>query len=208
MKIQRRSDSVNALRANDQVPGVIYGHGVDSTPIQVDYQVLRKALNQYGTAMTFETELEGETHIVYIKDYQEDFLANYKVIHFDLMKVSATDTISASVPLNFLNRDGIAGAGQVVSTNLNEIEVEYQVGKGTNSIDVDLAPLKLVDAIYVKDVTVPEGITVLNDPEQIVANLTSVSEVVEEVEEVEEDDGEDVVFTTEDTDDVAEPEEE
>lgn len=187
MKLLERQGKVKEIRDNDQVPGVIYGHGIDPTPIQVEYQDLRKAMAKYGTSMTFEVTLGKDKHLVYIKDYQSDYLANYKTIHVDFMKVSADDTISAAVSLNFLNKDAVRESGQVIATNLTELEVEYKVGKGVNSIDVDLSVLKDVDAIHVEDVVLPEGLTVLNDPKQIVANLATISEEVEATDEVDAD---------------------
>lgn len=187
MKLQERQDKVHVLRANDLIPGVLYGKGIDPISVQVDYQELRKTLLQYGTSMTFEVTLGNDTHLVYCKEYQEDFLHNYKAIHFDLVKVSADDVISAEVHINFLNRDEVGGAGRVLSFNLTELEVEYQVGSGINHIDVDCLVLKELDAIYVKDVVVPEGVTVLNNPNEVVANMTSVQEEKPEVEETDED---------------------
>lgn len=187
MKLLERQGKVKEIRENDQVPGVIYGHGIDPTPIQVAYKDLRKAMAAYGTSMTFEVTLGKDKHLVYIKDYQSDYLSNYKPIHVDLMKVSADDTISASVSLNFMNKDAVRESGQVIATNLTELEVEYKVGKGVNSIDVDLSVLKEVDAIHVEDVTLPEGLTVLNNPRQIVANLATIAEEVEPSDEVEDD---------------------
>lgn len=187
MKLQERQDKVKVLRANDQIPGVLYGKGIEPISVQVDYQELRKALLEFGTSMTFEVTLGNDTHLVYCKEYQEDFLHNYKAIHFDLVKVSTDDVISAEVHIDFLNRDQVGVAGKVLSLNLTELEVEYQVGSGINHIDVDCLALKEVDAIYVKDVTVPEGVTILNDPEQVVCNLTNVAEEKVETEEVDEE---------------------
>ena len=183
MKLYNRQGQVNEIRKNDQVPGVIYGHGIDPTPVQVDYQELRKALANYGTSMTFEVSLGKKKHLVYIKDYQSDYIHNYRTIHVDFMKVSSTDTISTSVHLNFLNKGEVAGTGQVVSTNLQELDIEYKVGKGVSSIDVDLKVLQEKDAIHVSDIVVPEGIKVLNDPTQLVANIAAVQEEKPEVEE-------------------------
>ncbi|QMS84600.1 50S ribosomal protein L25 [Candidatus Xianfuyuplasma coldseepsis] len=187
MKLLERQGKVKEIRDNDQVPGVIYGHGIDPTPIQVEYQDLRKAMAKYGTSMTFEVTLGKDKHLVYIKDYQSDYLSNYKTIHVDFMKVSADDTISAAVSLNFLNKDAVRESGQVIATNLTELEVEYKVGKGVSSIDVDLSVLKDVDAIHVEDVVLPEGLAVLNDPKQIVANLATIAEEVEATDEVDND---------------------
>lgn len=196
MKIELRNEPLRLVRANHKVPGVVYGHGIDPTPISVDSKELRKVLQQYGTSMTFEVELDGATHLVYVKDLQTDFLHNYAPQHVDLMKVSTDDTITSTIPLNFLHRDGLTQAGEVLALNLNEVHAETQVGKGVTHIDVDLSVLKDVDGIYIKDIVVPDGVTLLHDAEQLVANIAIVSQF-DETEEVEDDEDEDVVVVSE-----------
>lgn len=206
MKIELRNKPVKQVRDNHNIPGVIYGHGIDSTSIQVSSQDLRKALHDYGTSMTFEVNLEGEKHLVYIKDLQTDFLHNYAPMHVDLMKVSSDDTITSDIPLNFLNRDGLTQAGEVLSFNLNEVHAEAQVGKGVMQLDVDLSILKEADGVYIKDIVVPEGITLLHEPDQLVANITAVAEL--EIEDTTEDEDDELEVTTETVEDSEEETEE
>lgn len=188
MNFELRNVPLKQVRANHDVPGVIYGHGIDSTPIMVDDRELRKALSQYGTSMTFEISLDGTNHLVYFKDVQTDPLHNYAPVHFDLMKVTADDTITISIPLNFLHRDQIQRVGEVLSFNVTEVEADAKVGKGVNSLDVDLMILREQDVVQIKDIVVPEGITLLQDPDQLVANFTTVAELgdTDEEEDVEE----------------------
>lgn len=185
MKIELRNEPVKQVRSNHKVPGVIYGHGIDSKPISITEKNLHVALHEYGTSMTFEVTLENETHLVYIKDLQTDFLHNYAPLHVDLMKVSTDDTITSAVPLNFLNRDEVSRPGEVLSMNLTEVNAEVQVGSGVSAIDVDLIVLKDTDVVYVKDIDVPEGITLLHEDDEIVANFTAVAEFVESTDEEE-----------------------
>jgi large subunit ribosomal protein L25 len=186
MKIELRNEPVKQVRNNHKVPGVIYGHGIDPTAISMTSKDLHVALHEYGTSMTFEVTLENETHLVYIKDLQTDFLHNYAPLHVDLMKVSTDDTITSAVPLNFLNRDAVARPGEVLSMNLTEVNAEAKVGSGVSAIDVDLLVLKDVDVLYVKDIDVPQGITLLHEDDEIVANFTAVAEFVESTNEDEE----------------------
>jgi len=196
MKVSLREGRVNQLRKAGLVPGVIYGKGIDPTPIQLDLKEITRAFHKYGSSMTFEITLGKEKHLVYIKDSQNDYLHNYSLTHVDLMKVSATDTITSYITLNFLHRDEVGIAGEVLSINLNEVEVEFTVGKGVSHIDVDLSPLKTTNAIHVRDLVLPEGLKINHSPEQIVANLTAVAEEKEEVEETEE-----VIYTAQSNED-------
>ena len=198
MKIELRNQPLRLVRADHKVPGVVYGHGIEPTSVSIDDKVLRKALHDYGTSMTFEVELAGDKHLVYIKDMQTDPLHNYAPLHVDLMKVSTDDTITSSVSLNFQNREGLTQPGEVLSINLNEVTAEAKVGKGVAHIDVDLSLLKEADAFYIKDIVVPDGVTLLHDEDELVANITIVAQFDEDTTEEDED----IVITEE------EPEEE
>lgn len=203
MKIELRNEPVKSVRNSQKVPGVIYGHGIDSTPISITEKDLHVALHEYGTSMTFEVTLDNKEHLVYIKDLQTDFLHNYAPLHVDLMKVSTDDTITSAVPLNFLNRDEVQRPGEVLSMNLTEVNAEVQVGSGVSAIDVDLIVMKDVDAVYVKDIDVPEGITLLHEDDEIVANFTVVAEFVESTDE-DEDEEPIVIGSEEDVEDTEE----
>lgn len=185
MKISLREGRVNQIRNNDSVPGVIYGKGIDPTPIQMDFKEITKAFHKFGSSMTFDVTLGKDTHLVYIKDFQSDYLHNYRLTHVDLMKVSTEDTITSDITLNFLHRDEVGGPGEVLSINLNEVEVEFNVGKGVSHIDVDLSGLNESKVFYVRDLVLTEGLSVLQDPDEIVAHLTAIQEEKEEVEETE-----------------------
>ncbi len=181
MNIKKRVESGKKVRAKNSVPGVIYGSGIESVAIQAEYQDVMKSFNQYGRNMTFTIDLDGDEHIVYIKDIQTDYMNTNQITHFDLQKVSSTDTITSYVPLNLIGRDDRAKVGLVLTINLDEVEVEYQVGKGVSSIDVNLSGLEENESVHVSDIEVPEGITMLSDPDEVVASLTYVKE--EELEE-------------------------
>jgi len=199
MKVKQRVEPLLEVRKQNYIPGVIYGKGIESTPIQVEHLEFIKAYRQYGVNMTFNINLNKEKHLVYIKEIQKSLSNNAKINHFDLIKLSSDDTITSKIPLVFLGKEAVMNEGLVFYTNLNDLDVEYSVTSGVANIEVDLSDISFDKPVYVKDVVVSEGITILNDPNQIVCNFleqmkeeelepeTDEEEVeVEEVEETEE----------------------
>jgi large subunit ribosomal protein L25 len=186
MNITKRVESAKKVREAKMIPGVIYGKGIESVSIKADQKELYKSIGDYGLNMTFTINLDGEDHIVYIKDVQTDYMNTNEITHFDLQKVSSDDTISSYVPLNLIGRDDRFKIGWVLTISLDEVEVEYNVGSGVSSIDVDLRGIGENDSVHVSDIEVPEGITMLTDPDEVVASLTYVAEVEEPSEEEEE----------------------
>ncbi len=197
MKIEQRINPLKEVRKQKFLPGIFYGKGIESVPVQVNYQEFIKAYQKYRTNMTFSINLNNEEHIVYIKEVQVS-VDNYLLLtHFDLLKVSSTDTIVSKMPLVFHNKDEASKGGFILNINLYEIEVEYLVGHGVSNIEVDLKDLTLETAFYVKDVVISEGITLLENPDEVVASLSrpalEVEETTDEDLEVIEQDEEEAV---------------
>ncbi len=183
MKLELRSNSAVKLRKQDVIPGVIYGKGIESTPIQVHYyEYFLKTLAEYGLSRTFPVTLGRKKHIVYFKEVQRDPMNVNRFLHFDLQKVAADDTITSDVVLHFLNREEIAKNNLILTFDTTEITVEYTVGEGVSSIEVDLAGMEVGDYVYVRDLEIPEGLEVLSDPDAVVAKL-AYAKAQEEPEE-------------------------
>ena len=182
MNVTERTKKLQVVRNDGKIPGVIYGKGIDSKPIQVDEKDFMKTLHENSTSKTFSITFDGKKHIVYIKDYQPDYMHQSKILHFDLLKVSATDTLQSSVPIHLLGKEKFEKSTSIISSSIEELEIEYAVGKGISHIDIDISELTLNDALLVKDVIVPEGVKILNDSEQMIVHLIE-SRMEEEPEE-------------------------
>lgn len=194
MKLELRSNKAKKLRNMDIIPGVIYGKGIESTPVQVHYyDYFLKTIAEYGLSRTFPVTLGRKKHIVYFKEVQRDPMNVNRFLHFDLQKVAADDTITSDVVLHFLNREEVDKNNIILTFDTTEITVEYTVGEGVSSIDVDLANMQVGDYIHVKDLVVPEGLTVLSDPEAVVAKLAYAKAVEEPVDSGALDSDEEVV---------------
>ncbi len=207
MKLEARKNPLKEVRANHQVAGVIYGKRIDSQPIQVDYKDFMNHYHEYGTSMVFKSKLEGKTHQVYIKDVQVDPLNINNILHFDLIKVTATDTITADIPVHLANKDVVEGRGLVVQLIANTINTEFSPGSGVNSFEIDVKDMEEGDAFYIKDMDIPEGIKVLDDLEKMVVNV-SEPEYEEEPEEPTEEENVEVEAIKQKDDEPAEEKEE
>lgn len=188
MNIEKRVLKAAEVRQNGFVPGVIYGKDFPSTSIQVPSLELQKKIAEVGTSKTFSILLDGKKHIVYVKDYQHGFMDPSSYIHFDFVKVSQDDTLHSNVSLHFIGKENFTKSSLVFTTNLDEVEVEYNVGSGISHLDVDVTGLTEETPIYVKDLEIPKGIKVLSDPEQMVCSLSQAT-IIEEKSEEDEQEG-------------------
>jgi large subunit ribosomal protein L25 len=188
VNIEKRVKKTKEVRLDGFIPGVIYGKDFTATSVQVPKLEFEKTVQKYGTSKTFSILLDDKKHIVYIKDFQNAYMDPSSYIHFDLVKVSADDTLQSNVTLHFIGKEVYTKSSLVFTTILDEIEVEYQVGSGVSYIDVDVSALTEEEPIHVKDIILPKGIKVLNDPEQMVCSLSRAT-FVEEVVESDEQEG-------------------
>lgn len=187
MKLSLRTEKLNRVRAQKLVPGVMYGKSIDSVSVQTDDKDIKDALRTYGKNMTFQVELDGEVHNVYIKKIQSDILKPQEIVHFDLHCISATETITAQIPIVILGKEKFYQTQAYPQEGLSSIEAEFTVGNGMQNIEIDISDMEIGDAIHVKDLKLNENITVKNDPEDMIV-LIKESSMEEEVEEELEED--------------------
>jgi len=177
---------VGALRREGKLPAVVYGHKVDPTPITMDFREASRALVGLSGSSIITLDIDGKEVPVLVREKQLDYLRNI-FIHVDFQAISLNEKIRAKVEIV---HTGVAPAVKdfngVVVTGISEIEVEALPKDLPERFIIDLSILKNIgDAIYLKDIPLPEGVEMLSSPEEMVINVTFVEEE-KEVEAVEE----------------------
>ncbi len=192
MKIELRKEKGKKVRDFHTVPGVLYGKGMEATSVKANALEFNKMHHKMGTSKTFEVELEGVKHIVYIKDVQPLRHDHHSARHFDLMKVSLDDTMSSKVRVVFVNKELVEKKGLVLHTVADTIEIEYAVGKGISHLELNVEDLEENDTLHVSDIVAPEGITIISEASDVVVSVSKpkeeaveTDEAVEEILEVE-----------------------
>jgi len=171
------SRSSSRLRYEGRVPGIIYGHGEGNVAIQVDRHDLETAL-QHGERL-LKADLDGEEKNLLLKDVQYDYLGK-ELIHVDLMPVSLSDRVQVTVPIVLRGVPvGVSGESGVLSQAMQQIHVECLVTAIPEELRVAVGHLHVNETLRVKDLQLPEGMTVQEDPEHVVASVTMVAEEVE-----------------------------
>lgn len=187
MKLHLRNEKGSKMRTQTVIPGVLYGKGIETTPVSADALEFDRMFEEMGRSRTFEVTLEGKKHVVYIREMQPRLSNHAQARHFDLVKVSKDDTMVSKVQVNFLNKSFVEKQGLNVNSVLDGIEIEYAVGKGISEIDLDVKDLGDGDTLLVSDLIVPKGVKILSDSEEAVVRVSRVKE--EKVEDLEEDTG-------------------
>ncbi len=176
---------VKQLRRDGVVPANIYGHRVDSLAIQVPVDGLRHVLRTAGRNEIVYLRLDGqEPRPTFIRTVQRDAVTD-AILHVDFYQISLEEKVRLEVRLHLI---GVAPAVDLYSGtllhSLDSISVEGLPTEIPSHIEVDVSGLEQIDhAIHVRDLIVPTNLSVLTDPELVVAKVAPPA--VERVEEVE-----------------------
>jgi large subunit ribosomal protein L25 len=175
------------LRKQGLVPGVLYGRG-EPVAISIEERELRRALTgAAGLHSILDVQIDGKgsTHASILKDYQVDKVRG-GVVHVDLQEVRLDQTITASVSVHLTGGEDAPGVreGGVLSQPLREIQVEALPLEIPEHIDLDVSNMATGDTLRIGDISVPEGVTLLDDPETVVATVTAATREIVEEEEV------------------------
>lgn len=182
-------------RRNGNVPGVIYGHGMEPLPIEVDRREFLTALNtESGMNVLLDLEIDGSTTLALTKDLQRDPVRG-TLLHADFIQIDRKQEVEVDVPIHLVGSAPGVGEGGVLQHPMSSLTVRSLATEVPQSIDVDVSSLALGDTLRVSDLSEGKSFTILNDPETVVAAVSQpVSEA--ELEAMEADAG----VVTEDTD--------
>jgi len=176
------SRATRRLRREGLIPGVLYGRGTEPSSISIPERELRKALTGAGGMNAIlDVVLDGgAAHPSILKDYQHDPLRG-KVIHVDLVEVRLDQAITATVPIHLVGAEDSPGVreGGALSQVAREVNVEALPMEVPEHIDLDVSEMAMGDTLRVADVTAPDGVTLIDDPELVVATLTMPTRVEE-----------------------------
>ncbi len=171
-------------RRDGDVPGIVYGGGVDPQAISIPFNYLLTKLRKGGFMSTLHNlKIEGEEDVrVICRGVQRDVVKDLPR-HIDLMRLKRTSRVKIFIPVEFLNHETSLGikAGGVLTVVRNDVELEVLAGDIPDSIVVDLAEVSIGDTISISDVTLPEGATpTITDRDFVIANITAPRALIAE----------------------------
>ena len=177
------------LRRQGITPTHLFGHGLESVPLQCDTAGLQRIIAQAGTTRLIALEIEGDKQprSVFIREIQRDVCTG-ALLHIDFYQVRKRERIKAEVPIVPIGEaPALKEKGRILTHSLTSLSVECLPDKLPPQIEIDLSPLEEAgQAIYVRDIVLSPDVTVITDPDQMVvkvseARVERVEEVVEEV---------------------------
>ena len=189
LKVTRRDvlgKKVRFLRRQGITPVHLYGHGIESVALQCDTSQLQGVLAEAGQTRLINLKFGGERRprTVVVREVQKGIRPG-ELYHVDFYQVQMAEMMKVDVPIILVGESPVLKSREnMLSQDLNVLNIQCLPTNMPASIEIDTSVLIEIDqAIRVKDIELDEEITVLNDPELVVARI--IVRPVEKVEEVE-----------------------
>jgi large subunit ribosomal protein L25 len=167
------------VRREGLVPAVVYGLGEDNVSVSVSSRELGHILSGASGANTLITlTVKGKEQLALARQIQRHPVKG-TLLHVDFVRVRADQTIQAEVPVHLTgDAEGVARGG-VLEQLVHTLTVEAKPADVPPSIEYDITELEIGSGFYVRDLVVPAGVTVLQNPDDLVAQI-SAPRIVEE----------------------------
>ena len=172
------------VRRQGLVPAVVYGLGDDNVPVTVSSRELVHILSGGSGMNTLITlQIEGAEELAIARQIQRHPVKG-TVMHVDFVRVRADQTIQAEIPVHLTGDAEGAARGGILEQLVHTLSVEAKPGDFPPSIEHDVTALEIGSQVYVRDLAVPAGVTVLQNGDDLVAQVSAprVAEVAEGAE--------------------------
>ncbi len=180
------------VRNNGLVPAVVYGRNKENINISISGKELIKLLSatesKENSIISISIDGTDEVRKVLLKEAHLDTLTSAP-LHLDFYEITEGEKLKLVCPLNFVGKPEGVKQGGVIQTLSNQISIECIPEKIPNNITIDISNLNIGDTLFVEDLPVEEGITILSNPKSTTISILAPRIVVEET--ATEDDAED-----------------
>lgn len=173
---KREAGNAAADRAEGKLPVVLYGPEIESAPLSIDPLEFAKLYEQAGesTLIDFSVEGQSEPTKVLIQDVEYDTIKD-QFIHVDFRQIKMGEEMQATAELNFVGEPAAVKAlGGTLNKQRESLDIKCLPKDLVSQIDVDLTALATFeDAIHIKDLAFPAGVTPVDNEELLVAKVSA-----------------------------------
>ncbi len=173
--------SSRSLRRGGQIPAIIYGHARAPQNLAIPEREFGKLLQHIAAESTVvELSVDGKMSRTLIREIQRHPFKD-QVLHIDFQELVAGEAVTVRVPLRLVGiPEGVRTSGGVLDQIMRELEIEVDPANIPNHIDIDVTAVVIGHPVHVRDITLPEGVTVLDDGDATVCVVSIPKVVIEE----------------------------
>jgi large subunit ribosomal protein L25 len=178
----RGKNAARRLRASGMTPAILYndaGEAGKSTSLSIPTKTVDYTLQHFGDNALYDISLGGSTSTARVVDAHRDPVSG-SLVHVDFAPVNMRERIEVTVPLSVTGEAPGVDEGGVLQQVAYEVQVESLPGDIPQEITLEVSNLGMNENLTLGDLTLPEGVTLLSDPEEVAATITAPTEITEE----------------------------
>jgi len=162
------------------IPGALYDSKGQSQPVQFSERELLRVLHEAGTTHLIELELDGKRVSTLLREVDREPITT-RIRHVSFWAMPMDEPIETEVPITFTGESEAIRAGGILIHPVEKLTVRCLPRDIPEAIVVDLSPLReFGDSIHVRDLVLPPGVQVLDDPDETVATIAAPKVAAEE----------------------------
>jgi len=163
------------LRQQGKVPAVVYGGHRETVPIMVDRKAVTDLIqkSEHGVRSIFLLKMSGtdqQRHAM-IKEIQIDPISR-KMTHIDFIRIVMNEVVRTTVPVHINGTPIGVKEGGLLDFQVRDLHVECLPNAIPDKVDVDISNLGMHEYFRISDLTAPEGVKILDDPDRVVVGVT------------------------------------
>ena len=167
------SAACRRLRNRGLVPGNVYGHNAPATAVVVSSDALRPVIK--SGVHVVDLDISGKQDKAVIREVQWDIFGK-EIQHFDLLRVDPNERVNISVPIELKGTAPGVVAGGILEHLMHQITIDCLAYQIPDSLQIRITSLDLGQAIYVKDLELPEGSHAHAQPDSVVVHVVKLQE--------------------------------
>lgn len=153
------------LRAEGRIPAVIYGHGTAPQHVSLPGHEVGLLLRKANAIL--DLDVAGKKQLALVKDVQKDPVRQI-IEHLDLVIVKKGEKVHVEVPIHL---EGESFSGTIAMLEVNTIRLEADATSIPERIVIDIEGAEEGTKIHAVDAVLPEGSSLLDDPELLLVNV-------------------------------------
>jgi large subunit ribosomal protein L25 len=166
------------LLREGKLPAIVYGHNTEPTPITLDKLEFQKVFVKSGRTHLVDLAIDGRTEKVLVREIQTH-PRRLGPIHVDFYQVNLQEKIEVDVPVHLIGESAAVkrGDGDILQP-MHSVRVECLPSDIPEAFEIDITPLEEIDMeLRVSELKVPQGVTVLDEPEQLIVKIVPKREM-------------------------------
>lgn len=152
------------MRRAEKIPAILYGAGGDSVPLTfVHKDIAHQLENEAFYSHILTVNVDGKVEKAVLRDLQRH-PSKPRILHLDLLRVSATEKITMQVPLHFIGEEiapGVKEGGGLISHQMSNVEIRCLASNLPEFLDVDMSAVNLGETLHLSDIKLPQGVEIV-----------------------------------------------